>query len=131
PRDWSSDVCSSDLITRQLKGDLFQVEDNIGGILDHAGDRLKFVQHSFDLYRRDGCALDGTEEHAAKRVADSGTETTLKGLCPEHAVLIGQVLGVNSETFRFLKAFPKHCVLLRPCGSVTASQKGPDLGQAL
>src|SRR5258708_4166233 len=43
----------------ELDGHLFQVEDNVRGILDHAGDRREFVQDSFDLHGGDGPAFNG------------------------------------------------------------------------
>src|SRR5581483_8632746 len=73
----------------QLEGDLFQVEDNIGRIFDHAGNRLKLVQHAFNLDRSDGCALDRGKQHAAQRVADGGAKSALKGLGPEASVFVG------------------------------------------
>ncbi len=52
------------------------------------GSRLEFVQHAFDLDGSNGCAFNRAQQHATKRVADGGTETTLEGLSPEVAVLV-------------------------------------------
>jgi hypothetical protein len=40
-------------VAAQLEGDLLQVEDDVGGVFHHAGDRLELVQHAFDLDRGD------------------------------------------------------------------------------
>ena len=95
-------------VAAQLEGNLLQVEDDVGGVFDHAGNRLEFVQHAFDFDRGDGRAFDGAQQHAAKRVADGGAEAAFKRLRPEDAVLVGEGCGVNCETFGFLKTLPKH-----------------------
>src|SRR5208282_4352064 len=56
----------------KLEGDLLQVENDVGGVLDHAWDRLELVQHPFDLYRGDGRALNRGQQHPPQRVADGG-----------------------------------------------------------
>src|SRR5712692_1864514 len=117
-------------IGRKLERNLLEVEDDIGGILHDAGDRLKFVQHAFDLDGGDGCALNRTEQHAPQSVADSGTEAALKRLCPKHAVFVSQVLGVDGETFRFLKAFPKHCFLHSAIWLSHGSPNRPEFGSS-
>ena len=95
-------------IAVQAEGNLLQVEDDVGRILHHSGDRLELVQHAFDLDRGNRGALDGGQQHAAQRVADGGAETAFKRLRPEVTVLVGQRFGVSRKPFRFLKAFPKH-----------------------
>src|SRR5207245_11418961 len=57
----------------QLDGHLLEVEDDVGGILDHARDRREFVQHTFDLHGGDSGALDGAVHHAAQSVNDGET----------------------------------------------------------
>ncbi len=107
-------------VARELERNLFQVEDDVGRILDHSGDRLEFVQHAFHLDRGDRCAFDGAQQHAPQGVAHGGAEAALKRLRPKNSVLVGQGGSVDCETFRFLKTFPKHVFLLRPVGSVLA-----------
>ncbi len=92
----------------ELERNLLQVEDDVGRILDDAGDRLELVQHALDLDGGDGRALDGREQRAAQRVADRGAEAALKRLRGELAVLVGQCFGVDGETLGFLKTSPKH-----------------------
>src|SRR5258708_28356548 len=66
--------------------DLFQIEDDVGHILDDAVDRLELVVHALDLDRADGAALDGAEEHAAEGVADGVAIAGLEGLGDELGV---------------------------------------------
>ena len=107
-------------IARKLERNLLQVEDDVGRVLDHAGDRLEFVQHAFHLHRGDGRAFDRAQQHAPQGIAHGSAEAALKGLRPEHSVLVGEGGGVDCETFRFLKTLPKHVFLLRPFGSMLA-----------
>ena len=51
-------------VTGQLERNLLEVEDDVGGVFDHPGDRLELVQHAFDFHRGDGCAFDGRKQHA-------------------------------------------------------------------
>src|SRR5580658_4216926 len=73
----------------ELERNLLQVEDDVGRILDDAGDRLELVQHTLDLDGGDCRALDGREQRAAQRVADGSAEPALKRLRGELAVVVG------------------------------------------
>ena len=108
-------------IACELKRNLLEVENDIRRILDYAGDRLEFVQHALDFHGSDGSSLNRAQQHTAQRIADGGAEAALKGLRPEHSVLVGKRSGIGGETFWFLKPLPKHVFLLRPCGSMPAS----------
>src|ERR1700676_1342294 len=90
----------------ELDGHLLQVEDNVGGILAHARNRRKFVQHSFDFYRGDRRSFDRTKQRAAQRVADRGSPAALKRLCGKAAVLFGQRFQLGRETLWLLKSLP-------------------------
>ena len=48
-------------IAREFEWNLLQVENDVGRILHHAGDGLKFVQHAFHLHRGHGGAFDGAQ----------------------------------------------------------------------
>ena len=74
----------------ELERNLLQVQDDVGRVFDNSGDRLELVQHAFDLDGGDGCAFDRTQQHAPQSVADGGAEAALKGLRPEHSVLVGE-----------------------------------------
>src|SRR5260370_31997052 len=62
----------------ELKGDLLQVEDDVGGIFHDARDGLKLVQHAFNANRRDGCAFNRRQQHAPQGVADGCTEPSFE-----------------------------------------------------
>src|SRR5690348_13224235 len=79
-----------------LKGHLLEVEDDIGGVLDHAGDGAELVSHALDADAGDGGAFDGAEEHAAESGADGGAEAALERLGGEHAVALGERFGVGN-----------------------------------
>src|SRR3546814_6950839 len=49
-----------------LERDLLHVEDDIGHVLAHAGERREFVQHVLDLDRGDGRTLKRSEEHTSE-----------------------------------------------------------------
>ena len=57
-----------------LQRDLLQVEDDVGRVLDHAGDGRELVQHALDPDGGDGRALDRGEQHAPHRVPDGRAE---------------------------------------------------------
>ena len=90
----------------ELEGNLLQVQDDVGGIFDDAGDGLELVQHAFDLDRGDGGALDRGQQGAAQRIPNGGAEAAFKGLGAELAVIVGQRLGIDRETFRLLESSP-------------------------
>ena len=60
--------------------DLLDVEDDVGDILAHAGDRGELVQHAVDMHRGDRRALKRGKQHAAKRIAEGQPETALERL---------------------------------------------------
>ena len=108
-------------IARKLERNLLEVQDDVGRVFHHARDRLELVQHAFDLDGGHGRPLDRAQQHAPQSIADGGAEAALKGLRPEHSVLVGERGGVGGETFWFLKTLPKHVFLLRPFGSLPSS----------
>src|SRR5262249_9214805 len=101
----------------QLDGHLLQVEDDVRGILDHAGDRRELVQYAFDFHGRDGRTLDRAEQRAAQRIAYRGAPTALKRLGRKTAVPFGQRFELRRETLRFLKSLPHRVPSFRPGGA--------------
>ena len=95
-------------IAVQLEWDLFHVQDDVGGVFHHAGDRLELVQHAFDLDGGHGCAFNRRQQHAPEGVADGCAEASFKRLRVEAAVFVGQCLGIGRETLGFLKSSPKN-----------------------
>ena len=60
--------------------DFLDVEDDVGDVLAHAGDRGEFVQHAVDLHRDHGRTLQRGQQHAAQRVAERRAEAALERL---------------------------------------------------
>ena len=102
-----------DLIGVQLQRNLLQVEDDVGRVLDHAGDRRELVQHAVDLDRGDRRAFNRRQQDAAQRVADGGAEAALERLRVEPAEPIGERLALELEPLGSLKTFPEHSVSFR------------------
>src|SRR6266852_4897464 len=98
----------------ELDGHLLQVEDDIRGILDHAGDRRKFVQHAFDLHGGDGRAFDGTEQRATQRISYGRAPAALKRLRGKPPVLLGERFQLGCKTLRLLKTLPHRVPSFRP-----------------
>ena len=67
-------------IALHLDPDVLDVEDDVGHILAHAGDRGELMEHAVDLDGGDGRALKRGEEHAAQGVAQRLTKAALKRL---------------------------------------------------
>src|SRR5262249_35862520 len=95
----------------ELERNLFEVEDDVRGVLNHAGDRLELVQHAFNANRGDRRAFNRRQQHAPQGVADGGAESALKRLRVKPAVFVGECLGVSRETLGLLKSSPKNHVL--------------------
>src|SRR5690625_860975 len=79
-----------------LRGDhdVLQVQDDLGDVFLHTGDRGELVQHTVDADAGDRSSRDGGEQGAAQRVAQGVAETGLERLDDEPgAVLVDDVLG--------------------------------------
>src|SRR4029077_3582561 len=87
----------------KLEGNLFEVEDDVGHILDDARERREFVEHSFDANGGDGRPFDRREQDAPERVADRGPESTLKRLRDKATVIRGEGFGIVIELLGFLE----------------------------
>ena len=105
----------------QLERNLLQVEDDVGRVLDHAGNRRELVQHAVDLHGGDRRALDRGEQHAPQRVADGRAEAALERLRVEPAEPIGERLALELEPLGSLKTFPEH----RSCPFANGPADGP------
>src|SRR5581483_4274921 len=75
-------------VATQLEWDLLQVQDDVGRIFNHAGDRLELVKHAVNLDGGNSRAFDRAQQHAAKRIADGSAEAAFKRLRPEDTVLV-------------------------------------------
>ena len=77
------------------------------------GNRAELVVNAFDADGGDGGAFDRAQQDAAQRVADGGAETALKRLGGEHAIPLGERLGIGDQPLGFLESF-EHRSLLVP-----------------
>src|SRR2546430_2254091 len=85
-------------VSVELDGHLLQVEDDVRGILDHTGDRRKFVQHAFDLDGGDGRAFDRAEQRATQRISYGRTPAAFKTLRGKPPVLLGERFPLGRKT---------------------------------
>ena len=69
-----------DAFAHHLERNLLQVEDDVGGVFDHARDRAEFVRDAFDAHGGDGRAFNRAQQHAAQAVADGGPNPRSKRL---------------------------------------------------
>ena len=88
-----------------LERNLLQVQDDVGGVFDHAGDGAELVGHAFDAHGRDGRAFNRAQQHAAQAVADGGAESALERLGGEHAVTLGERFRIGDQPLWFLESF--------------------------
>jgi hypothetical protein len=108
----------------KLQRDLLQVENDVGRILDHAGDRRELVHDAVDSDGGDGRALNRGEQHATHRVADGRAESPLERLGMEPAEPIRQRLAIELQPFGTLETFPQHrSVLSCTFGYVSAARR--------
>ena len=108
----------------QLQRDLLQVQDDVGRVLDHAGNRRELVEHAVDLDRGDRGAFDRREQHAAKGVADRRAEAALERLRIEPAEPVSERFALEIEALGALKTFPEHYCVLSQTGR---QPRPPDL----
>ena len=85
------------LVAGVLDHQALDVEDDVGDVLDDAGDGGDFVLHALDLDARDGAAFQAGEEHAPQTVADGHAEAAFERLGDEFAVGIGQSLAFAGQ----------------------------------
>src|ERR1700687_3856205 len=90
----------------ELDRHLLQIENDVRGILDHAGDRREFVQHAFDLHGGDGRAFNRTEQRATQRVSYRRAPAALKRLRGKPPVLLGERFQLGRKTLWLLKTLP-------------------------
>ncbi len=78
-----------------LERNLLQVEDDVGGVFDHARNGAELVRNAFDAYARNGGALNRAQQHAAQAGADGGSESALERLRGELAETLGERFGIG------------------------------------
>ena len=108
PRDVEADDLR--LVTMELKRNLLQIQEDVGDVFDHAGDRRELVKHTFDVQGRDGRSFDRRQQTATQSVAHGRREAALEGLCRELTVGLGQRDLFNFYPLRALESLPKHTI---------------------
>ena len=98
-----------------LEQDALEVEDDVGDILGATLDRAELVIHALDLDRRNGGALDGREQDAAKRVADRARIADFERFRRETGVRRGRRGFVLLDALRHFEAAQTDRHWLPPC----------------
>src|SRR5256885_7474112 len=106
----------------QFDGNLLQIEDDIGGVLNYAGDRRKFVQHAFDFDGGDGRSFDGAEQRAAQRVAYRGAPAAFERLRGKTRVLFSERFELRRKTLLLFKTLPHIISFLLRSTAFTATK---------
>ena len=80
-----------------------QIEDDVGHVLDHAGQRGELVLRAGDFYRGYGSAFERGKQDAPERIPNGVTVAGFKRLGDELGIgICGRAL-VFSESFRHFK----------------------------
>ncbi len=69
-----------------LEGDALQIQDDVGHVLAHAGDRTELVQDVVDLHRGDRRALQRGHQHPSQGIAQRQAEAPLERLGRERGL---------------------------------------------
>src|SRR5262249_9461909 len=82
------------------------VEDDVGHVLDDAGDGRDLVLHALDLDLRNRAAFEAREQDAPQAVADGHAEAALERLDVELTVGVGERAAVGVDLARQLQPAP-------------------------
>ncbi len=86
--------------------DAFDVEDDVGHVFEHAGQRGKFVQYALDLHRSDRRPLQRRHQHPPQRISQRQTEPAFQWLGDDRGDALGVVARLNRQLFRFDQCLP-------------------------
>src|SRR5262249_33216260 len=93
------------------------VENDVGDVLDDAGDGADLVLHALDLDARDGAAFQAGQQDTAQTVADGDAEAGPERSGDELAVRIGQRRAIAHNAVWQFQATPSNShVLYSPLG---------------
>src|SRR5262249_36105265 len=104
------------VIDVQLQGNLFEVENDVGRVLDDSRNRRELVEHAVDFDGRYCSAFNRRKQDAPQGVAHRRSETPLERLRVKTPESIGQRLTLEFQSLWPLKAFPQHHDVLSPNG---------------
>ena len=84
--------------------DVLDVEDDVGDVLAHAGDRGEFMQHAVDVDGGDGGALQRRQQDAAQRVAERQAEAALQRFGDHGGDALAVVAGRDASLFGLISS---------------------------
>ena len=85
---------------------LLDIENDVGDILAHAGDRGEFMQHAIDLDSRNSRTLKRRHQNTTKRVAERQAEAALKRFGDDGRKALRVMARIDFELGRLDKLFP-------------------------
>src|SRR5262249_30154626 len=71
------------------------VEDDVGDVFAHTGDRREFMQHAVDMDGRNGSALQRGQQHATQGIAQGQREATFQRLGDDDSSALGVATGID------------------------------------
>ena len=86
--------------------DGLDVEDDVGHVLEYAGERREFVQYALDLHRGDRRTLQRRHQHPPQRISQCQPEAALQRLGDDRGDPLGVVARLNRQLFRFDQCLP-------------------------
>ncbi len=89
-----------------LQRDLLDVEDDVGHVFAHAGQRREFMQDVLDLDRGDRRALKRGQKNPTQRVAERQAETALQRLGNERRLALAVARRLDLEAVGLLQFLP-------------------------
>lgn len=81
--------------TERAEHETLHVEDDVGDILDHVGNRGELVLGAIDLDGLDGCTLERGQQHTAQGVTQRVAVSTLQRLDGDASSGVADLLDVN------------------------------------
>src|SRR5262249_37418939 len=100
------DADGARLLAGVLHHQALDVEDDVGDILDDAGNRGDLVLHALDLDTGDGTAFEAGQKDTAQAVADGHAEAALERLGVELAVGVREGLTLAGDAVGQFEATP-------------------------
>ena len=100
------DAESSRLFAGVLHHETLDVEDDVGDVLDNAGDGADLVLHALNLDAGDGAAFQAAEQDAAQAVANGDAEAAFERLGAESTVGVGQRAAIADHAAGQFQATP-------------------------
>src|SRR5262249_20850589 len=120
------DANGARLLAGVLHHQALDVEDDVGDVLDPAGDGGDFVLHALDLDLGNGAALKAGQQDTAQAVADRHAEAALERFGAEFAVGVGKRVAFADHAVGQLQATPSNTHETQPPESEERSGAGKE-----